>query len=87
MALPAPCLSPGVQWLAAELRVVGQDWQMANLYEGRDLMPTSDTRQWIRAILSQHWKLNAAQLDYVFPTIKTMDSQLIRPVSKSRAAI
>ena len=60
---------------------------MANLYQGRDLMPTSDTRQWIRAILSQHWKLNAAQLDYVFPTIKTMGSQLIRPVSKSAAAI
>lgn len=50
-----------------------------NLFEGRDLMPTSDTRQWIRAILSQHWKLNSAQLDYVFPTIKTMDAQLIRP--------
>jgi len=60
---------------------------MANLYQGRDLMPTSDTRQWIRAILSQHWKLNGAQLDYVFPTIKTMGSQLIRPVSKSGAAI
>ena len=59
----------------------------ANLYEGRDLMPTSDTRQWIRAILSQHWKLNGAQLDYIFPTIKTMGSQLIRPVSKSTAAI
>ena len=59
----------------------------ANLYEGRDLMPTSDTRQWIRAILSQHWKLNGAQLDYIFPTIKTMGSQLIRPVSKSGAAI
>lgn len=55
----------------------------SNLFEGRDLMPTSDTRQWIRAILSQHWNLNAAQLDYVFPTIKTMDAQLIRPLSAS----
>jgi uncharacterized protein (DUF1501 family) len=54
-----------------------------NLFEGRDLMPTSDTRQWIRAILSQHWNLNSAQLDYVFPTIKTMNTQLIRPFSKS----
>ena len=68
-------------------RVAGRGLLVANLYEGRDLMPTSDTRQWIRAILSQHWKLNAAQLDYVFPTIKTMNSQLIRPVSKSTAAI
>jgi uncharacterized protein (DUF1501 family) len=59
----------------------------ANLYEGRDLMPTSDTRQWIRAVLSQHWNLNAAQLDYVFPTIKTMDTQLIRPISKSDSAV
>jgi uncharacterized protein (DUF1501 family) len=54
-----------------------------NLFEGRDLMPTSDTRQWIRAILGQHWKLNSAQLDYVFPTIKTMNAQLIRPFTKS----
>ena len=57
----------------------------SNLFEGRDLMPTSDTRQWIRAILSQHWKLNSDQLDYVFPTIKSIDTQLIRPLSKSVA--
>jgi uncharacterized protein (DUF1501 family) len=55
----------------------------SDLFEGRDLMPTSDTRQWIRAILSQHWKLNSAQLDYVFPSVKTMDAQLIRLGSKS----
>lgn len=53
-----------------------------DLFEGRDLMPTSDTRQWIRAILSQHWNLTPAQLDYVFPTIKTMDAELIRPFPK-----
>lgn len=66
-------------------RVQGQ-WPglaKSELFEGRDLMPTSDTRQWIRAILSQHWNLNGAQLDYVFPTIKTMNTQLIRPLSKS----
>jgi uncharacterized protein (DUF1501 family) len=56
---------------------------VSKLYEGRDLMPTSDTRQWIRAILSQHWKLNSAQLEYVFPTVKTMGAQLIRPLSSS----
>jgi len=55
----------------------------SDLFEGRDLMPTSDTRQWIRAILSQHWKLSSAQLDYVFPSVKTMDAQLIRLGSKS----
>ena len=59
----------------------------SQLYEGRDLMPTSDTRQWIRAILSQHWNLNSAQLDYVFPSIKTMDAQLIRRPSKSDTAV
>ena len=59
----------------------------SQLYEGRDLMPTSDTRQWIRAILSQHWNLNSAQLDYVFPSIKTMDAQLIRRPSKSDIAV
>ncbi len=55
----------------------------ADLFEGRDLMPTSDTRQWVRAILSQHWNLSSTQLDYVFPAVKTMDTQLIRPISKS----
>lgn len=59
----------------------------SNLFEGRDLMPTSDTRQWIRAILSQHWKLNPLQLDYVFPTVKTMGTQLIRPLSKTGTAV
>jgi uncharacterized protein (DUF1501 family) len=59
----------------------------SNLFEGRDLMPTSDTRQWIRAILSQHWRLNSAQLDYVFPTIKTMDTPLIRPLPKSDSVV
>jgi len=59
----------------------------SKLYEGRDLMPTSDTRQWIRAILSQHWNLNPAQLDYVFPAIKTMDAQLIRPLSRFGARV
>lgn len=59
----------------------------ADLYEGRDLMPTSDTRQWIRAILGQHWNLNANQLDYVFPGIESMDVQLIKQRSKSSAAV
>ena len=64
-------------------RVLGQ-WpglDRPNLFENRDLMPTSDNRQWIRAILSQHWKLNPTQLEYVFPTVSTMNSQLIRPLS------
>ena len=64
-------------------RLLGQ-WPglgKSDLFEGRDLMPTSDNRQWIRAILSQHWNLNSTQLDYVFPTIKTMNSRLIRPLS------
>lgn len=51
----------------------------SELFEGRDLMPTSDTRQWIRALLGQHWNLSPAQLDHVFPGISTMDTRLIRP--------
>ncbi|MFK0573468.1 DUF1501 domain-containing protein, partial [Endozoicomonas sp.] len=40
-----------------------------DLYEARDLRPTSDIRQWISATLIQHWKLSEAQLADVFPGI------------------
>lgn len=39
------------------------------LFEGRDLMPTSDVRQWIAYALSQHWQLSGKQLQRVFPDI------------------
>ncbi len=40
-----------------------------DLYEERDLRPTSDIRQWISATLMQHWQLSAPQLKSIFPDI------------------
>ena len=45
------------------------------LYEERDLRPTSDIRQWISAVLKQHWKLSEAQLSRIFPNI--MPTQIV----------
>jgi uncharacterized protein (DUF1501 family) len=61
-------------------RVYGQ-WpglKKAQLFEGRDLFPTSDNRQWISALLNQHWQLSDAQLNTVFPQISPMQINLIR---------
>tara|TARA_S200000501_G_scaffold377488_1_gene436068 strand:+ start:8217 stop:9347 length:1131 start_codon:yes stop_codon:yes gene_type:complete len=61
-------------------RVYGQ-WpglKKAQLFEGRDLMPTSDNRQWIAALLKQHWQLNDVQLNTIFPQISPMQINLIR---------
>lgn len=52
-------------------KVLG-DWPglaKRNLYEERDLRPTSDIRQWISAVLMQHWKLSEAQLAGIFPGV------------------
>ncbi len=49
-----------------------------DLYEGRDLRPTSDIRQWISAVLHQHWGLKEAQLMGVFPGVLPMDRRIIR---------
>ena len=61
-------------------RVYGQ-WpglKKAQLFEGRDLMPTSDNRQWISALLKQHWQLTDVHLNTVFPQISPMQINLIR---------
>lgn len=39
------------------------------LYEQRDLMPTSDIRYWLSEALKAHWQLNSMQLQRVFPDI------------------
>lgn len=40
-----------------------------DLYQQRDLRPTSDIRQWISSILIQHWQLSGHQLNQVFPGV------------------
>ena len=42
-----------------------------NLYENRDLKPTSDVRTWMGAILNQHLGLSMRQTSKVFPDLKS----------------
>ena len=37
------------------------------LFEGRDLMPTSNTFDWIASALQQHWQLSNSQIARIFP--------------------
>ena len=39
------------------------------LFEDRDLMPTSDVREWIALALAQHWQLNSRQISSIFPDL------------------
>lgn len=39
------------------------------LYQGRDLQPTSDIRNWLATLLQQHWQLNAHDIAKVFPEL------------------
>ncbi|GAA6184163.1 DUF1501 domain-containing protein [Aliiglaciecola sp. NS0011-25] len=39
------------------------------LYQGRDLMATSDVRYWYAKALQSHWKLNRQQLSRIFPDL------------------
>ncbi|MER2490527.1 DUF1501 domain-containing protein [Catenovulum sediminis] len=48
-----------------------------NLYEGRDLQPTSDIRQWIAGILHQHWNLSADAIASVFPNVQIKTQRLV----------
>lgn len=48
------------------------------LFEGRDLMPTSDIRAWLAGVLVQHWGLTAVQIQKVFPGIKPVSMSLIK---------
>ena len=41
-----------------------------DLYEGRDLMPTGDLREWIAGLLGQHWELNKQDVAGIFPDLK-----------------
>jgi uncharacterized protein (DUF1501 family) len=37
------------------------------LFEARDLMPTSDIRDWISEALTAHWQLTSSQINAIFP--------------------
>ena len=60
-------------------RVLG-DWpglKPSELYEGRDLMPTSDVRRWIGSALQQHWSMPDQQITSVFPDLVLGQKPLI----------
>jgi uncharacterized protein (DUF1501 family) len=42
----------------------------SNLFEKRDLMPTSDVRTWIGKGLQHHWGLQQTQINTIFPDIE-----------------
>jgi uncharacterized protein (DUF1501 family) len=48
------------------------------LFEQRDLKPTSNSFSWFASILSQHWQLSEQALAQVFPQVKLYDEPLIR---------
>ncbi|EWH09660.1 hypothetical protein DS2_11848 [Catenovulum agarivorans DS-2] len=60
-------------------KVLGQWPGLApeNLYQNRDLQPTTDSRSWFAGLLHQHWGLNAAQLDKVFPGVVPVTERLV----------
>jgi len=42
--------------------------EKANLRQGRDLMPTSNTFDWIGKTLQDHWQLSGKQISRIFPS-------------------
>ena len=48
------------------------------LFEQRDLMPTSNSFSWFASVLSQHWQLSEQELQQVFPQVKSYDEALIK---------
>lgn len=47
------------------------------LFEGRDLKPTSNTFDWIATALQQHWRISDADITKIFPKAKVLPNQLI----------
>ncbi len=48
------------------------------LFDKRDLMPTSNSFSWFANVLAQHWQLNKQELEHVFPNIKPYNKKLLR---------
>jgi uncharacterized protein (DUF1501 family) len=48
------------------------------LFEKRDLMPTTNSFGWIGGVLSQHWKFSKKELAEVFPHMKPYNEEVVR---------
>ena len=60
-------------------RVLGQ-WPglgSQQLFQQRDLMPTSNTFSWIANILASHWAMSEQQIAQIFADIPRIKGQLI----------
>lgn len=51
----------------------------ADLFEGRDLRPTSDIRSWIGAALAEHWSLDEQQQRAIFPGVEPAQMRIGTP--------
>ncbi len=49
----------------------------AQLFQQRDLMPTTGVFSWLATVLAQHWQLTDKQLAEIFPDSKSYQQQLI----------
>jgi len=50
----------------------------SELFEKRDLMPTTNSFSWIANVLAQHWQFNKQELAQVFPQVNAYNNSLIR---------
>ena len=48
------------------------------LFQQRDLMPTTNSFSWIANVLSQHWHFTEQELKQVFPHVKPYEQAIIR---------
>jgi uncharacterized protein (DUF1501 family) len=51
------------------------------LFEKRDLMPTSNSYSWIGNVLAQHWNFSPLEIQAVFPNVTAYDKKLVRNLS------
>ena len=53
---------------AGKKYALSTDWLTEDkLYDGQDLMPTSNTFDWIGQAVAKHWQLDQKQLTRIFP--------------------
>lgn len=65
-------------------RVLG-DWpglETSQLFEQRDLMPTSNSYSWISNVLANHWQIPESALQHVFPNITPNSEVLIKKTTR-----
>ncbi|MCF2946602.1 DUF1501 domain-containing protein [Paraglaciecola aquimarina] len=48
------------------------------LFEERDLMPTTDVRSWMASVLHQHWNMSLENIAYIFPDVQPIAQAIIK---------